>query len=67
MARNCRDCKTCTMPAIPRWTQWWIIAFANLMTIGIFALVKKGTMKGCPQCGHLVSRHHRRADGSYHD
>jgi leucyl-tRNA synthetase len=67
MARGCRDCGTCTRPGAARWTQWWLMAFLHLCTAGISYLVKKGTMKHCPQCGHLLSNHQRRLDGSFRD
>jgi hypothetical protein len=63
MAKGCRDCKRCTEVAaaslmlvllrIP----WWLLTFWN---IGLF-------QKKCPTCGHKMSLHERRADGSFKD
>lgn len=60
---SCRDCARCTEVPIkglifglPR-LFWKLLTFWN---IGLF-------QKRCPQCGHLMSLHHRRADGSFRD
>ncbi|MER6607350.1 hypothetical protein ABT282_15910 [Streptomyces sp. NPDC000927] len=47
--------------------QAWAVGFMHLCTVGISWAVKRGTMKHCPQCGHLLGRHQRRADGSFID
>lgn len=67
MARGCRDCGTCTKPSLVRWGQWWAMAFVYVCTAGIAWLVKRGMMRGCPQCKHLMGSHQRRADGSFKD
>lgn len=67
MSRGCRDCQTCTQPGIARMIQAWAVGFMHLCTVGISWAVKRGTMKHCPQCGHLLGRHQRRADGSFID
>lgn len=67
MSSGCRDCRTCTMPAMPRWGLWWAMALLYFSTCGLAALVKKGMMRGCPRCGHLLGRHQRRADGGFVD
>ncbi|WP_244502605.1 hypothetical protein [Streptomyces oceani] len=38
-----------------------------LCTIGVAFLVKRGVMRHCPQCHHLLSKHARRSDGSFRD
>jgi hypothetical protein len=64
---GCRDCRTCTMPGFTRAGQSLAAGFGHLMTCGISLLVKRGTMRHCPQCKHLRSRHEFRRDGSYRD
>ena len=60
---NCRDCNRCTevgimsiIMMIPR-LLWMILTSWN---IGLF-------IKKCPQCGHKMNLHARRADGSFKD
>lgn len=67
MASGCRDCGTCTKPGLARMGQNWAVGFMHLMTAGISWAVKRGTMRHCPQCRHLMSRHQRRRDGSFID
>ncbi len=55
------------MPGLNRMGQELGAGFAHLMTVGISLAVKRGTMRHCPQCKHLRSRHDRRADGSFMD
>lgn len=63
MAHGCRDCSRCTeiaakgLVASPFRLIWWALTFWN---IGLFT-------KKCPQCGHKMSVHQRRADGSFKD
>lgn len=60
---GCRDCNRCTetaatslIMAIPRFFIW-VFTFWN---IGLF-------QRKCPECGHKMSVHQRRADGSFKD
>jgi hypothetical protein len=39
----------------------------HFFSMGISYLIKKGTMRHCPQCDHLVKSHQRREDGSFID
>jgi hypothetical protein len=55
------------MPGFSRFGQSLAVGFLHLMTCGISMLVKRGSMRHCPQCRHLQSRHLRRADGSFID
>jgi hypothetical protein len=63
MAGGCRDCPRCTettaagcVLGVFRMLIW----AATFWNIGLF-------MKKCPQCGHRLSIHQRRADGSFRD
>lgn len=63
MANGCRDCRQCTesalaglVLALPR-LAWWSLTFWN---IGL-------ARRKCPACGHWMSQHQRRADGSLRD
>ncbi|GGU52526.1 hypothetical protein GCM10010274_46820 [Streptomyces lavendofoliae] len=47
--------------------QDWMVGFLYLCTAFIAYMVKKGGMRHCPQCKHLLSNHARRADGSFRD
>ncbi|MFG3256339.1 hypothetical protein [Streptomyces sp. NPDC048172] len=67
MADGCRDCATCTKSWLGRVAQKLAVGLLYLVTIGIAFLVKKGVMRHCPQCRHLLSGHARRADGSFRD
>lgn len=67
MAGGCRDCKTCTQPGLVRLMQNWGVGLGHFCSCGVSWLVKRGFWKHCPQCGHLHSRHLRRADGSFID
>lgn len=67
MATGCRDCRTCTMPAMSRWGLWWLLTFVYLGLLWIPWMIKRGTMRHCPTCRHLLSRHLRRADRSFMD
>lgn len=67
MASGCRDCTTCTKPGLARMLQNWGAGFLHLCTAGISFAVKRGTMRHCPQCKHLLSNHQRRQDGSFRD
>ncbi|MCT2590230.1 hypothetical protein LHJ74_09940 [Streptomyces sp. N2-109] len=47
--------------------QSWAVGALYLLTAGIAFVVKRGLMRHCPQCRHLLSNHARRRDGSFHD
>ncbi|MFI6512378.1 hypothetical protein ACIBCT_32640 [Streptosporangium sp. NPDC050855] len=64
---TCRDCKTCTNAAVVRVGQRWMVGLLYLATVGVGFVVKRGFMRHCPTCRHLLSRHLRRADGSFRD
>lgn len=59
----CRDCDRCTEMPIkgiilgPLRGVWRMLTFWN---IGLF-------QKRCPECGHLMALHQKRADGSFRD
>lgn len=67
MSSGCRDCGTCTKPGLARMMQTWAVGFMHVCTAGISWVVKRGGMKHCPQCKHLLGRHVRRSDGSFID
>lgn len=67
MSSGCRDCGTCTKPGMARMIQNWAVGFMHLCTAGISWVVKRGSMRHCPQCKHLLGGHARRADGSFAD
>jgi hypothetical protein len=67
MGSGCRDCKTCTKPGLARMMQSLGAGFLHLCTCGISFLTKRGGMRHCPQCKHLLSNHARRRDGSFQD
>jgi ribosomal protein S27AE len=47
--------------------QWLLVALLYICTVGIAYLLKKGVRRHCPQCGHIMSNHQRRDDGSFRD
>ena len=63
MAGGCRDCARCTENAATGCVMsafritWWLLTAWN---IGLF-------IKNCPTCGHRMSLHQRRSDGSFKD
>ena len=67
MASGCRDCTTCTKPGLVKLGQDWMLGFLHVMSCGISLAIKRGTMRNCPQCKHLLSNHQRRQDGSFRD
>lgn len=67
MASGCRDCATCTRSWLGGLAQKLAVALLYVCTVFIAYLVKHGVMRHCPQCGHLLSHHERRADGSFLD
>ncbi|MEV6315712.1 hypothetical protein [Streptomyces sp. NPDC051776] len=67
MANGCRDCRTCTKAGLTRMGQDWVLASVYLCTVGLLFVVKRGVLRHCPQCKHLLSGHRRRIDGSFQD
>ncbi|WP_326692107.1 MULTISPECIES: hypothetical protein [unclassified Streptomyces] len=67
MASGCRDCSTCTKSGVGKLIQKTAVGLMYLCTVGIGYVVKRGLRRHCPQCGHLLSHHARRADGSFRD
>lgn len=60
---GCRDCSRCTESFITRLLFLFPRLFVGLLfgwNVGLFH-------KYCPQCGHRLSLHSRRADGSFKD
>jgi hypothetical protein len=60
---NCRDCRICTRLGIVKilyapFTFLYKVLFS--WNVGLF-------LRKCPQCGHFMSAHNRRADGSFKD
>ncbi|MDJ1131317.1 hypothetical protein [Streptomyces iconiensis] len=67
MASGCRDCSTCTKSGLGTLAQAIVVGVLYLCTLGIAYLAKRAVRRHCPQCGHVLSRHARRADGSFRD
>ncbi|MEU0839334.1 hypothetical protein ABZ370_07660 [Streptomyces sp. NPDC005962] len=67
MATGCRDCERCTKSWLGRVLENAAVGLMHVCTIGISYLIKRGFRRHCPQCKHLLSRHARRADGSFRD
>ena len=61
---GCRDCRTCTRPGKGLVTLG--AGALHFMTLGISYAIKR-TSRHCPQCGHKLTSHARRADGSFAD
>lgn len=59
MASGCRDCSACT-----RSSMWKMMV---LMAWTWYGWLFTMWLKRCPQCKHGLSRHARRADGSFKD
>lgn len=63
---GCRDCDRCTETAMTGCLMWpwrFFLGVCNVFTLGLLFSMKKK----CPQCGHPLSAHHRRKDGSFQD
>ncbi|MFD4862895.1 hypothetical protein [Streptomyces atratus] len=43
------------------------VGFMHLCTVGISWAVKRGAMRHCPQCKHLLGGHQRRPSGAFID
>lgn len=67
MARNCRDCRTCTKPGLTYALQNLAAGLGHTCTVFISYGIKRGFLSHCPQCKHLLSNHNRRHDGSFQD
>ena len=67
MASACRDCRTCTRSGLGKLLQWMVVSLVYIVTLGITYLLKRALRRHCPECGHVLSRHARRSDGSFHD
>jgi|LauGreDrversion4_2_1035121.scaffolds.fasta_scaffold528277_2 hypothetical protein len=63
MASGCRDCVRCTDSLFFR-LLWWV---PNLCYRLLFSWNYGIFKKHCPECGHFMSQHHRRPDGSFAD
>jgi hypothetical protein len=60
---SCRDCGVCTRLGVVDMVKVWFRLIYNVFfrwNIGLF-------IRHCPQCGHWLSQHARRADGSFID
>lgn len=70
---GCRDCKVCTRSPLNS----CLIGLVKLplyllhgITLGLSFFILKTLRSGkrrCPQCGHYLSEHTRRTDGSFVD
>lgn len=43
-----------------------LAGLGHVCTLGLSYAIKR-TRRHCPQCGHLLSSHERRADGAFKD
>ncbi|MEU6084416.1 hypothetical protein [Streptomyces sp. NPDC047108] len=50
-----------------RMLQGWFLGAVYLCTFGLAFLVKRGFLRHCPQCKHVLRSHRRRMDGSFQD
>ncbi len=60
---HCRDCDVCTRLGIIKLLRSPITLTYNILfswNVGLF-------IKKCPECGHWLSQHQRRGDGSFKD
>ena len=63
MAGSCRDCSKCTRLGIIKLIMLIpSIIYAVLLSWNVGLFIKK-----CPECGHPLSGHAKRADGSFAD
>ncbi len=59
----CRDCEVCTRLGIIK-----LLRFPITLIYFVFCSWNIGLfIKKCPQCGHWLSQHQKRADGSFRD
>jgi len=60
---GCRDCKICTRSGIVKFfLRPFSLFYAVFLSWNIGLFIKK-----CPQCGHALSEHSKRSDGSFID
>lgn len=64
---SCRDCKICSLPGLQSILRSWGAFCIHLCSAGISILYIKWFRKNCPKCGHSMSDHLKRADGSFQD
>jgi hypothetical protein len=60
---KCRDCNSCAVSQAEgclKGTLYWLYFICGGILIEIF-------VRKCPVCGHRLSSHTRRADGSFKD
>ncbi|WP_344881349.1 hypothetical protein [Allokutzneria multivorans] len=50
-----------------RLVKWCFAVFCYVVTLGVLYVLKHGLRRHCPQCGHVLANHRRRADGSFKD
>jgi hypothetical protein len=63
---GCRDCKMCTRSSL----SGCMVGCFHLCTFGVFLILAglgNAAKSKCPTCGHPLSDHHRREDGSFKD
>ena len=60
---GCRDCIICTRSPIAK---WFFFNMRLLFAWNIGLLIGLASKK-CPECGHKLSKHERRDDGSFKD
>ena len=60
MSSNCRDCPACTRPGVIR-ASYWLVLWP------VWAAFMRPFLTTCRGCHDMLSRHQRRADGSFRD
>lgn len=63
MAGGCRDCSRCTESCL---VGFLLMPF-RVIGFMLGGFLVKAVRSNCPQCGHAMSQHARRADGSLKD
>ncbi len=61
--KRCRDCSVCTRSAV----QSLGMFIPRVVYALAFSWNYGGVKKHCPDCGHFLSQHRKRADGSFID
>ncbi|MBP2473544.1 hypothetical protein JOF53_002416 [Crossiella equi] len=64
---SCRDCRTCTDPGLVWLVKRLFVTVVYVASLGVLFLLKRFLRRHCPQCGHVLANHRRRADGSFKD
>lgn len=64
---SCRDCRTCTSPALSRMLLKVGMGCLHFCTVGLSFVAKRAFLRHCPHCKDLLTRHERRSDGSFRD